>query len=405
MGVIRNAANQKIRGRVGATTYYVSEGRQIARQALNNSNYGATAKRTPAQQSNRVKWANLVNFYKACRSWMPKAFETKKAGQSDYNRLMQVNLPYTNIYLTRNQAAVGATIAEGYIISQGSLPSVELQQVGGYYNTNIYTGNLTITSQTTVAQFTAALVVNNINIKEGMQLSFVSILQVIDSLGVPRLNVAFYEVTLSSTNTNPVYNYLPDLCCISNEGSLACRFPQPLGAFTYVVSDARSGKLLVSTQRLTTYNGSVIAAYSSAAQLAAAIESYKVDEGVILDPSTTNAQDEQPVPQFIVNALLNGTYYNYGDQTITPAQLTGAQSLSFAASIDGEEVDEIGLETIDGENLLLVAGAISGNSLAFTAGEGLSSTSPIESIYVLFADGTQYTIKFADKYAYVAGED
>lgn len=405
MGVIRNAANQKIRGRVGATTYYVSEGRQIARQALNNSNYGATAKRTPAQQSNRVKWANLVNFYKACRSWMPKAFETKKAGQSDYNRLMQVNLPYTRIYLTRNQAAVGACIADGYIISQGSLPSVELQQSGEFFKTNIYTGNLTITAQTTVSQFTAAVVDNNINIREGMQLSFVSVLQVIDSLGVPRLNVAFYEVTLSSTNNSPLRDYLPELCSVVQENCLACQFPQPLGAFTYVVSDQSSGKLLVSTQQLTTYNSAVIAAYSSAAQLAAAIESYKVDEGVILDPTTTNAQDEQPVPQFIVNAKLNNTFYNYGDKTITPAALAGVQTLYFAASIAGKEVDEIGLTTIDGTDTLVNAGQITGSSMTFTPGEGQTSTSPIASIYVSFMDGSMYTIKFADQYAYVAGED
>lgn len=405
MGVIRNAANQKIRGRVGATSYYVSEGRQIARQALNNSNYGATAKRTPAQQSNRVKWANLVNFYKACRSWMPKAFETKKAGQSDYNKLMQVNLPYTRIYLTRNQAAVGACVADGNIISQGSLPSVELQPVGSFYKTNIYTGNLTISATTTVAQFTAALVDNNININEGMQISFVSVLQVIDSLGIPRLNVAFYEVTLSSTNNNPLRDYLPELCSVITENCLACQFPQPLGAFTYVVSDTRNGKLLVSTQQLTAYNSAVIGAYSSAAQLAAAIESYKVDEGVILDPSTTNAQDEQPVPQFIVNALLNGTYYNYGDKTITPARLSGAQSLVFAVNLTGKEVDEIGVDTIAGENLLAVSGVISGNNLAFTPGEDFTSNSPIKSIYVYFTDGTMYSISFAGEDAYVAGED
>ena len=404
MGVIRNAANQKIRGRVGATTYYVSEGRQIARQALNNSNYGATAKRTPAQQSNRVKWANLVNFYKACRSWMPKAFETKKAGQSDYNRLMQVNLPYTNIYLTRNQAAVGACVADGYIISQGSLPSVELQVMDGGYKTNIYTGQLQISDATTVAQFTAALVDNNINISEGMQLSFVSVLQVIDSMGIPRLNVAFYEVTLSNSNNSPLRDYLPQLCSITLDGCLACQNPQPLGAFTYVVSDQRSGKLLVSTQQLTAYNSAVIAAYSSAGQLAAAIESYKVDEGVILDPNTTNSQDAQPVPQFIVNAQLNGTYYNYGDKTISPAALEGTQYLEFAASIVGVEMDEVGVETINGESYVVDPGTITYNRLAFTPVEGFTSNSPIKSIYVLLSNGTEYTIKFADEYAYVAGE-
>ncbi len=46
--------------------------------------------KTPAQMGQRVKWANLVAFYRANASWMPKAFENKKATQSD----KQPNLPY-----------------------------------------------------------------------------------------------------------------------------------------------------------------------------------------------------------------------------------------------------------------------------------------------------------------------
>ena len=83
MAKIRVMSNQRRVGRVGDTTYYVRDGEQIARQSQNNSNYGATASRTPAQMSRRVKWANLVNLFKGMKSWQPKAYDFKKKGQTD----------------------------------------------------------------------------------------------------------------------------------------------------------------------------------------------------------------------------------------------------------------------------------------------------------------------------------
>lgn len=314
MGVIRNAANQQIKGKVGAVTYYVSEGRQIARQALNNSNYGETASRSEAQQTQRIKWANLVNFYKVCRGWMPKAFEGKKAGQSDYNRLMQVNMPFTDIYLTKNEAAVGACVAEDYIISQGSLPSVEISKSGTGFVTNIYVGDLTINEATTVGAFSKALVENNTNIEYGMQIAYVSLMQSVDSLGVPRLICTFYEVTLKQNSEDKLFDYLPPLCASIREQCLATSQDVPIGACAYVVSDLRNGSLRVSTQVLQTNNTTLITTYSSEMAKQKAIMSYGLDPDVVLSPLTENEQGATPVPFYIQFIQIGDDVYSPGDE-------------------------------------------------------------------------------------------
>lgn len=313
MGVIRNAANQQIKGKVGAVTYYVSEGRQIARQALNNSNYGETASRSEAQQTQRIKWANLVNFYKVCRGWMPKAFEGKKPGQSDYNRLMQVNMPYTDIYLTKNEAAVGACVAEDYLISQGSLPSVEMTKSGTGFVTNIYVGDLTINEDTTVGEFSQALVGNNTNVGYGMQLAYVSLMQSVDSLGIPRLICTFYEVTLSSDSEDLLWDYLPPLCASIREQCLATSQDLPIGACAYVVSDLQKGSLRVSTQVLQTNNTTLINNYSSEMAKQKAIMSYGLDPGIVLSPLTENEQGATPVPFYIQFIQIGDDVYSPGD--------------------------------------------------------------------------------------------
>lgn len=297
MGIIRNAANRKIRGRIGDTTYYVSLDRQIARQALNSSNYGESARRTEAQQSRRVKWSNLVNFYKLSKRWMPKAFESKKKGQSDYNRFMSINLPYSSVSLTRDEALQGACVVEPFVVSQGSLPTIEIVKDGSNYKTNIVLPSDTIEEDTTVAQFTADVLAGNAWIEEGMQLSFVSYQQLTSSAGVPQCTCAFYEVTLDLNNTNELWKYLPEFCCIATDGFLSTDVNVSTGCFAYILSDQRGGKIRVSSQTLINNNRSMISLYSSASQRQLSIDSYGVDTEVVLSPITIVSQEPlaQPV--------------------------------------------------------------------------------------------------------------
>lgn len=285
MAIVRNAANTLRRGKIGETTYYTSDGRQIARQALNNSNYGEGARRTMAQQTRRVKWANLVNFYKLCAPWMPKAFETKNPGQTDYNKFMQLNINTQRVNLTRDMAVVGGCAVDAFQITQGSLPGVTDRMSAGVLLSHIVT---TLTGSSfggaTVGEFAQDLLAHNTFLREGMQLSFVACVTTMDANGVPRTEVKLYEVILNSSSNERFSDYFGPIGFDGNSGYLGVTSnAQYCQAGAFIISEQTEQGLRVSTETIVgTFEEAESLATISA--LTGAVNSYGVDKEVILSP-------------------------------------------------------------------------------------------------------------------------
>lgn len=386
MGVIRNAANTLIKGRVGQTTYYISGGQQIARQSRNDSNYGETARRSYSQQERRIMWANLVNFYKASAIWMPKAFETKKRNQTDYNKFMQLNLEDARIAFTKAEAAAGACVVDEFLISQGSIPAIAITQSGSAWKTDLSLGSLEISASTTVKAFTDALLANNSSVRDGMQISFVVYEQSIDTLSTPRILCQCYEVTLSTTSTEPLRKYLPEICSTTVDGCLGTSTSIATGGFAFILSELVAGALRVSTQRLITNNTALITQYTSSVQQGLAMSSYGLDREVILSPATTNAQSYEPAPIYIQFVVVDhdgsrGYYYpGYGvrfptgyaynnpiyikvsgivDQTVTSVVMnrgTGSQAITATTATYADEQITATFEVSGASDSTLVRG-------------------------------------------------
>lgn len=305
MAIIRNTASMNLKGRVGNTTYYMEGGRQLARVSMNSSNYGESAARSQRQQYQRGKWGNLVNFYKVSKAWMKKAYENKKANQSDYNRFMQLNTAVARVYLTKAMYAQGGCVVDGFRISEGSLRSIQVLPDGGVFKTDIALGNLDIGPATTVAQFSSALIGNNNNLHNNMQISFVSYQQEVNQFGVPQLICTAYEVTLDTENTLPLRSFLPVFCSSNKDGFLATNDNISVGAFAYVLSESIGGKTLVSTQQLILNNSTLIAQYTSAEAIVESIKSYGVDADVFL-ASGSEPTGATPQPFYVVE--INNRY-------------------------------------------------------------------------------------------------
>lgn len=353
MGIVRNPANTMRRGRIGETTYYISGGQQIARQALNSSNFGETARRSSAQQRRRVLWANLVNFYKASAGWMPKAFETKKRNQSDYNKFMQLNINTARIALTKDEAAAGSLIIDAFLVSQGSLPSISISKSVESWRTNISVGGLTIGPDTTVAEFSEAVIRANENVREGMQLSFVSYQQSRDVLNIYRSTCRLYEVTIDTKNENDLENYLPDFCAKNVEGFLGTSANISVGGFTYILSEESTSGIKVSTQQLVSTNDALIRQYSSADQLDKAVLSYGLDKEVVLSPVSLNSQSPEDQPMYISYVLFNGHQYKLGEYLGTFSQLAGKTvTVAFNNKIGDDTVQGVHLIGANGNNLV-----------------------------------------------------
>lgn len=405
MGIIRNASNRLIRGRVGDTTYYVSLERQIARQALNSSNYGESARRSEAQQSRRVKWSNLVNFYKLSKGWMPMAFESKKKGQSDYNRFMSINLNTSRVALTRDEALQGAVVVEPFVITQGSIPSIDITKSGSVWRTSLKLGNLAITAATTNAEFTAAITANNMGVRKGMQLSFVSYQQLTTAAGIPQCTCGFYEITLDDTDQTPVRQFLPDFCSSVVNGNLGTSNDISVGCFAYILSEVVAGQIRVSSQSLINNNESLIQAYSGAQQRELAINSYGVDGEVVLSPISRVEQEAiaQPIS-------INKISYNEGYAQALPGEYLGTagdtiMQTGFAlhcSGLEGKTITGVQVRTWTNDTIRpadISRVKVSNNRIDVQSGaiEGGSWVSGVvRDIVVTLQDAASISISFAD---------
>jgi hypothetical protein len=286
--------------------------------------------RTTSQQTQRVKWANLVNFYRANRSWMKYAYESKKPTQSEYNKLMSLNVTNSPIYLTKQAAASGACVVAPYIMTQGSLPSIQLTNSNAGLLTNLFLpAGFSITPLTTIGEITNALLEANPSLQAGDQLSFVRYIQLVnETTGYPYVIVRKYEVLLLRNSVDIFGNYMPldlfgvqnvdggDVISVSNGGEI--------GGVMLVHSRTISGKTYVSTQSIVLVNNEAIYdQYSGQAALDAAILSYGSEEDAFLSTDEANFAENQQISLVPLAAVINGVSYPARSYVGRMAQVEG----------------------------------------------------------------------------------
>ena len=289
MAKVRNAANTIRQGRIGENTWYVRDGVQVVRQRLQNSNYGEGARRSSAQQERRAKWGNLVNFYKAIKSWQPKAYESLKKGVTDYNAFMQLNANSTRVYLTRQLVEAGAAVLDHYRISKGSLPSIDLDESEGDAKQNpvVYiTVTIAISSSTTVGALSADIIANNENFLDGDNLAFIALWQTSGGNGLARVSQKYFEFTLDSNSSETLSE--AGITFLAKEGNSILFTP------TGVTEQANNGAAVIHTRQVGAslqvssqsiwVLSSPSSDYTDDAAKAAAIASYGVDGDVPLAP-------------------------------------------------------------------------------------------------------------------------
>lgn len=308
-------SNQRRVGRVGDTTYYVRDGEQIARQSQNNSNYGATASRTPAQMSRRVKWANLVNLFKGMKSWQPKAYDFKKKGQTDYNLFMALNINTAKVCLTKDMAMNGCGCWQDYQISRGSLAPIGLVagSTAGTAVTNIKC-NLQLASSTTIGALSAEIIEKNPMFLNGDNIAIIGFWTVLDDRGYPYSGTTYQELTLDTTSQvtlsdASLWNY------ISTSSSSTIQLDKQTvtgGETTHMVAihTRKDSVLQVSTQALCPVNDIYSAQFMGDEWEELCISTYGLDGEVPLDPGSGGGGQVVQSAFMLRKAELGGTMYN-----------------------------------------------------------------------------------------------
>ena len=286
MAVLQNMWLRGAKKKLGGTVLYTQGGRTLQRELAPE----VKNPKTPAQMGQRVKWANLVAFYRANSGWMPKAFENKKATQSDYNKFMSLNASRSRIYLTKDQARQGACVIDSYQVSDGTLQPVDIFPTGDDWVTNLYlTGLAKLDATTSVADFSKALLASNAGLRSGDQLSFIRVTQLFNNTtDIPYIQLRAYELIINEQGLGLVKDFWPiELIALGEEQgtpALMVKNNNKQGGFALIVSRTQGGRVLVSPSQITQVNmSSVINQYSSSSALAAAIESYGRGDEVFLD--------------------------------------------------------------------------------------------------------------------------
>ena len=307
MAVTRNNLSMKMKGRVGAYTFYTSSGgRQVARIANNGSNYGESAKRTVAMQTRRTKWGNLVTFYRLNRDLMARAFERKDANISDYNRFMQLNIPLARVALTKDAFMRGVCILQEYVVSDGSLPGfIPSVSEEGQITWDLKSSLDGEFADFTIGQVSDDLLKNNPVLQKGDQLTFVSWTNAGNVDSLPRLYRHLCELTI-----DPASSVSFGSLASSNIVGAAGGFVQILGqgyVFGQVIILSRvvSGNLLVSRSTIALSSLDFVQQFSAPDAVKEAIDSYGVDAENLLEPGSNEQPAPKPLPGFVTISALN----------------------------------------------------------------------------------------------------
>ena len=291
MGIL-NGIISKINGSAGNLTFKSLNGQTVISEKVTH----IRNPRTNAQMQTRTKWGNIIAMYKGIRPLLNYGFEAKPKTLSDYNMFVKVNMQRTPIYLTKQAVAGGACIATAYQISQGSLPAIVVSGSGQNGVTDIRLGGLTIGSNTTVADFSAAVVNNNPDYKYGDQISFFLVKQLVNAnTEIPYCQFSAAKVILDAANEDKLADVTGSshgfasadgvLAHVGNDGDCA---------YAWVHTRKSDGKTLVSSQSLVSANTKEAeykgdAAYNlSKSSYGSSVESFLVPDGNATGSTASN---------------------------------------------------------------------------------------------------------------------
>lgn len=265
--------NTRISGKVGQMLYRQTKTGTVVSELPAKP---STPLRTARQMSVRAQWSNLGAIYRQFDSMLRRGFENLPAGMNVYNAFIQANLGVVKVYITKTMRLNGGAILAPYQITRGSLPSISMtKNASRILVSSINLGTLAIDANTTVAQFSQAVIDNNDSFAEGDQLTFFHGRQSVDAVTrTPRATITGYKVVLNTADDTPLWNVVDRIGFSVADNCLATSEQITNGAAVWVHSrETADNALKVSTQFFFVEN-SALATYQSNSAILASVNSY-----------------------------------------------------------------------------------------------------------------------------------
>ncbi len=266
-------ANTKISGKVGQLLYRQTRtGTVISELPVKP----AIPRRSARQMDRRTQWGNLAAIYKQFDSMLRRGYENLPPQMSVFNAFIQANIDVVKVYITKAIRLNGGAILAPYQITRGSLPSISMaKNASNILVSGIRLGTLAIDANTTVGQFSQAVIDNNDAFDEGDQLTFFHGIQSIDTVTrTPRATIKGYKVVLSTAEDTKLWDVVDRIGFSVTDNCLATSQQITNGAAVWVHSrETADGALKVSTQLFFVEN-SALATYQGRTAFTAAANSY-----------------------------------------------------------------------------------------------------------------------------------
>ena len=266
-------ANTKISGKVGQLLYRQTRtGTVISELPVKP----AIPRRSARQMDRRTQWSNLAAIYKQFDSMLRRGYENLPPQMSVFNAFIQANIDVVKVYITKAIRLNGGAILAPYQITRGSLPSISMaKNASNILVSSIRLGALAIDANTTVGQFSQAVIDNNDAFDEGDQLTFFHGIQSIDTVTrTPRATIRGYKVVLSTAEDTKLWDVVDRIGFSVTDNCLATSQQITNGAAVWVHSrETADGALKVSTQLFFVEN-SALATYQGRTAFTAAANSY-----------------------------------------------------------------------------------------------------------------------------------
>lgn len=326
MGKLKNIISTRLSGNVGAMNFRQRSGEVVvAERVYTNKSKGDGA--TESQRIHRSRLANIVNFYRVILELEKKAWANKQGGQSDFNMFAKYNLANSPIFLTKQEAALGAAVIAPYKVSMGALEPLACAYDGDIFKTGVALGAAFAFADATIGALADAIVSNNTDWKYGDKLSiaiFTGNTRTLTEAAIPVVNVKYLELTLNAGDSTLLAD-VPNFSALSAAKAADNSFVINNGASAGVAVHSREiNSTLLASEQFIVVNASSYTlnrTYSSEAQKQKAMDSYGYKPDVLLTPySEIDVQVIDPAYISSVtlagNDLTDGATYAQGGQLV-----------------------------------------------------------------------------------------
>lgn len=305
--------------------------------------------------------ARATDFLSQTSGKLDEMFQTR---QTDHGTILARN-PKRRGMTRRSEKQANtrcqlANVSANYQYSLGSLNPIAISltsagsaQGGGVLVTNIGLGSLVIDANTTVGEFSAAVLANNKDWQADDQLTFFYAEQMVDSEGVPRASMDPYRMVMNTTDQTKLWNVVSALgfSSVAAAGTgyvlgMGIALSNAGGSWIHSRNDG-DGEKQVSTQRMKVVSD-ILATYQGEAAFLASAKSYG---GIntredFLDPVSTMA--DLGVASASANA--GGTEMSSGGSGNGSGNGNGSGSGSGSGTQSGgSETPTVSAPTISGE--------------------------------------------------------